>query len=91
MTDRELMQQALDALEDSCYPRMSAKHSVRYDEIVTALRERLAQPVQEPVKFKCVVIDDDNPNGVPLNQWGKQPVRKHVIDCPRCGHCCPQS
>ena len=27
------------------------------------------QPVQEPVKFKCTVIDDANPNGVPLSQW----------------------
>lgn len=21
----------------------------------------------------------------------KQPMQEHVIDCPRCGHCCPQS
>ena len=36
---------------------------------IAALRERLAQPEQEPVKFKCTVIDDANPNGVPLSQW----------------------
>ena len=44
MTDRELMQQALEALESSdesgCDEFMS---------IITALRERLAQPEQEPV------------------------------------------
>jgi len=31
------------------------------------------QPVQqEPVKFKCTVIDDAHPNGIPLSQWGQQ-------------------
>ena len=55
MTDRELMQQALEVLE-----RCPALY--RAPEAATALRERLEQPVQE-----------------------------HAIDCPRCGHCCPQS
>ena len=58
MTDRELMQQALEALE------FHVKNADEIEEIdlvlVTALRERLAQPEQE-----------------------------HIIDCPRCGHCCP--
>ena len=26
----------------------------------------------EPVKFKCTVVDDDHPKGVPLSQWGQQ-------------------
>ena len=51
MTDREIMQQALEALEwvnaspwlEDCY------HA--FDKEVTALRERLAQPVQEPVAW----------------------------------------
>ena len=58
MTDRELMQQALDALE---YEKRPWDQPLR-DAAITALRERLAQPEHE-----------------------------HVIDCPRCGHCCPQS
>ena len=41
MTDRELMQQALEALN-----HVNVQDRVQ---IITALRERLAQPVQEPV------------------------------------------
>ena len=32
--------------------------------------EPLAQPEQEPVKYKCTIIDDEHPNGIPLEQWG---------------------
>jgi hypothetical protein len=35
--------------------------------------------VQEPVKFKCTVIDDAHPDGVPLSQWGKQPVQEPAL------------
>lgn len=56
MTDRELMQQALEALKFlSCGDEVD-------EELIKALHERLSQPEQE-----------------------------HAIDCPRCGHCCPQS
>ena len=55
MTDRELMQQALEAL-------MTCSWSRETENAITALREKLAQPEHE-----------------------------HMIDCPRCGHCCPQS
>ena len=34
-------------------------------------REALAQPEQKPVQFKCTVIDDAHPNGIPLEQWAK--------------------
>ena len=34
-------------------------------------RQTLAQPEQEPVQFKCTVIDDAHPNGIPLEQWAK--------------------
>ena len=65
MTDRELMQQALDALmaadpDDMVFD--AEGHMVfRKDVAINALRDRLAQP--------------ETP---------------YVIDCPRCGHCCPQ-
>jgi len=61
MTDRELMHQALNALEvmrPACFAKTTLKAA---DTAITALRDRLAQPEQEL-----------------------------VIDCPRCGHCCPQ-
>ena len=70
MTDRELMQQALEALE-----RYSGVDQ-RACDAEEALRERLAQPEQEPVKFNCTVVDDAHPEGVPLSQWGKQQKQK---------------
>ena len=103
MTDRELMQQALNALEQVAeYFNADSTET----KTITALRERLAQPEQEPfcfhdgrnivgkeyadhsdvfplytspnpeqqkpVRFKCTVVDDAHPNGVPLSQWWKQ-------------------
>ena len=61
MTDRELMQQALDAL-DSDNPDIQLRSAV-------ILRNRMLQP--EPL----FSIPDVTP---------------YVIDCPRCGHCCPE-
>jgi hypothetical protein len=34
----------------------------------------LAQPEQEPVKYKCTVVDDQHPQGIPLEQWGDPPA-----------------
>jgi hypothetical protein len=45
------------------------------NEAIAALKERLAQPEQEPVQYKCTVIDDQHPNGIPLEQWVKPPQR----------------
>jgi hypothetical protein len=63
MTDRELMQQALDALETK------GEHHPRVYQAIAALREGLAQPKTPEVTPE---------------------VTPHVIDCPRCGHCCPE-
>ena len=64
----DVMKQALEALE-------RGETKLRY-EAITALRERLAQPEQESVKFNCTVVDDAHPKGVPLGQWGKQQKQK---------------
>ena len=43
-----------------------------------AMREtqRLGQEIeQKPVQFKCTVIDDVHPNGIPLEQWTPPPQR----------------
>ncbi len=54
MTDRELMQQALDALINAkgyiFYNVLDDKRN-RYDTAIEALRARLAQPEQEPVAW----------------------------------------
>ena len=51
MTDRELMQHVLDFLVggDFAYPT----------KLATDLRERLAQPEQEPVAWPCVIAEAD--------------------------------
>jgi hypothetical protein len=51
MTDRELMQQALDALRvmrPACFAETTLKAA---DNAITALRDRLAQPEQGPVAW----------------------------------------
>jgi hypothetical protein len=53
MTDRELMQQALDALIKAHPYSNSNKDLDGHSEAITALRERLAQPEQEPVAWVC--------------------------------------
>ena len=60
MTDRELMQQALEALDAYSWEQVQVA--------ANALRDRLGQPKTPEV----------TPEVIP-----------HVIDCPRCGHCCP--
>ena len=64
MTDRELMQQALDALE--------TEHSALYGNFKTqraveALRARLAQPEPEPVAWQSRMRPDWEENG--WTQW----------------------
>jgi hypothetical protein len=36
--------------------------------------KKAAQPEQEPVKFNCTVVDDQHPQGIPLEQWGDPPA-----------------
>jgi hypothetical protein len=45
MTDKELMQQALEMIEDA----RNGSQRKPSERVITALRERLAQSVQEPV------------------------------------------
>ena len=55
MTDRELMQQALEALIKAHPYSNSNKDLDGHSEAITALRERLAQPEQEPVAWEDVL------------------------------------
>jgi len=51
MTDRELMQQALDAFGGLLVFNPSPAEYKQGRDVVAALRDRLAQPEQEPVMF----------------------------------------
>jgi len=53
MTDRKLMQQALEALIKAHPYSNSNKDLDGHSEAIAALRERLAQPEQEPVAWVC--------------------------------------
>jgi hypothetical protein len=65
---RAVLEQALEALEAGV--SVSPK-SVLHDR----LRAALAQ--QEPtVRFKCTVVDNQHPSGVPFEQWVNAPRRE---------------
>ena len=77
MTKDEVLKLALEALEESCYPRMSRKHTHQYDKSITAIKEALAQPEQEPVACK---YQQQCLNGLqclcatpPKTQWNPEP------------------
>jgi len=59
-------------------------------EAAAPLRERLAQPEQEPV-----LLNNGRLTRYPDGSIGigtppqRKPEQELVIDCPRCGHCCP--
>lgn len=116
MTDRDLMQQALDALYDSVSD--NSEWIAKRECAVKALRDRLAQPEQESIDEAIV----DRRVKVKMGHWygydleghwfylqpsdehAELALEKHtgsrrrthmtdrelMIDCPRCGHCCPQ-
>jgi hypothetical protein len=44
---------------------------------LTAMRA-VRQMQEQKVRFKCTVIDDQHPNGVPLEQWGNTAPRQWV-------------
>ena len=64
MTDRELMQQALEALETK------GEHHPRVYAAITALRERLAQPEQEPVAWVYPEALEALKSGRPWTAYG---------------------
>ena len=52
--DRELMQQALEALENTTPTGFNMERDKQFFATITALRERLAQPEQDPVAWYFV-------------------------------------
>ena len=45
-----------------------------FDELAAEIK-----PQPKPVQFKCTVIDDAHPNGIPLEQWASPPQRTWVV------------
>ncbi len=60
MTDREIMQQALDALDYEA----ERGNDDGYRQLRDALRERLAQPEQEPAQRTWVGLTDEERNNL---------------------------
>jgi hypothetical protein len=87
MTKDEALKLALEALE-TIAKLTGARWALEQGyaghlEAITEIRQALAaQPEQEPVKFKCTVVDDRHPQGIPLEQWGDPPAaqRKPLTD-----------
>jgi hypothetical protein len=79
MTDRELMQQALDALEyasDQTKPENLHGCDCLICKTILALRERLAQPEQEPVAKYSDIVSDGKLD--PRNKFDAPPQRQWV-------------
>ena len=76
-TLREAAQQALEALGCIEYGINGIEYGPSDDtteSAITALRAALAQQEQEPtVRYKCTVVDDQHPNGVPFERWVNAP------------------
>lgn len=69
MTDRELFKQALEALEDA-HTRMEHYQDEKARErTIAALRERLAQPEQEPVAYAYTGIKANGEQHGPHLTW----------------------
>ena len=68
MTDRELMHQALNALEvmrPACFAETTLKKA---DAAITALRDRLVQTEQEPVAWVCEGSSSDEKHAIDYQQ-----------------------
>jgi hypothetical protein len=65
MTDKEIMQQALDALETK------GEHHPRVYEAITALRSRLEQPAA------WQGLTDDEIKGI-IGAWGDTPIKGYT-------------
>ena len=79
--DRAVLEQALEALEERYVGALRGK---AMDALRAALPctykceawpECACAAQQEPtVRFKCTVVDNQNPNGVPFEQWAHKPL-----------------
>jgi len=74
---KEAMKQIIAEI-DALPEGLEGYFSDAFADNLAKVREALAQPEQEPVQYKCTVIDNQHPNGIPLEQWVKPPQRTLV-------------
>jgi hypothetical protein len=70
---KELLAQALEFLEDNQHlVADNERHAyvMEYNSFIEQLKEALAKQEQGEPNYKVTVIDNQHPNGVPLEQWG---------------------
>lgn len=80
MTDKELFKQALDALETECdiYREHDEDGAPEYIlETIAALKERLAQPEQEPLAWRDVIVVNLVREGI--NKHRARELAEHFI------------
>jgi len=78
MTDRELMQQALSVLCNNVYPRDGVRDNRH---LTPKSHAEIYQQTIDALFYR--LAQPKTPEVTPE-------VTPYVIDCPRCGHCCPQ-
>ena len=77
MTDRDLLKQALEALEDACGGRCNAENNPCWQrEIADALRERLAQPPEDRARAFLRRLLDPEDLGHAVSHEVRQKVRE---------------
>jgi hypothetical protein len=73
-----------DELRDKVADELRRLHELCYDYLGELTAMRAAKQMQDQkVSFKCTVVDDQHPNGVPLEQWGNA---AHVQEQVACQH-----
>jgi hypothetical protein len=68
--------QAIDALRDALAQQTQTPCDIAEDgvcEVIDCCRNSTQEEQEPTVRFKCTVVDDQHPNGVPFEQWVNAP------------------
>ena len=73
--------QAIDALRDALAQQTQTPCDIAEDgvcEVIDCCRNSTREEQEPTVRFKCTVVDDQHPNGVPFEQWLNAPQQEPV-------------